>query len=170
MCIYVCTHTCMDCCVTDGEEGMDDGARKGGGESQGFVAITADSTSPLGKEEEEVEGNKRKEEMEGEGEEDKLSQLPESMREILVSLLQEKYECIYTFQCACVFRAHKVICKAVHNTCVCSMQRNLLLTVVQICTYYVRMLLFFVTPCSEDSVRLTVLDEVLQMVHNQVCI
>ena len=86
-------YTCMDCCVTDGEEGTDDGARKGGGGSQGFAAITADSVSPLGEEEEEVEGEEREEEMVGEGEEDKLSQLPESMREILVSLLQEKYEC-----------------------------------------------------------------------------
>ena len=112
-------------CVTDGEEGTNDLARKGGGESQGFVAIKADSASPLGEEEEEVEGEEREEEMEGEGEEDKLSQLPESMREILVSLLQEKYECtpfnvpvyfVFTKSSARLYIIHVcALCREIHS-------------------------------------------------------
>ena len=91
-----------DFCVADGEE-MDDGGRRAAG-SQGFVAIARDSTSPPEEEEEgeeegegEGEGEGHDEEMEGEGEEeDKLSQLPDGIRERLVSLHQEKYICAFS--------------------------------------------------------------------------
>lgn len=81
--------TCNDpgCGATGDDEG-EEGEKEGG--SLGFVAITESSSEPM-------EGGGRGEgekEVEGEEEEEyRLSQLPDSIRETLTSLLHEKSVC-----------------------------------------------------------------------------
>ena len=74
----------------DGEEGKDSENGGGSGGNHGFAV----SASPLVEEDEEEEEEEGEEEMEegggGEGD-DRLSQLPDDVRERLVSLCQEKY-------------------------------------------------------------------------------
>lgn len=145
------------------------------------MAMPVDSISPVGKWEREEE-----EEREGEGE-DLLSELPDSIRERLLALNQERYTCFLL--CICV--SLETVCT--YSSCKVqtgmSALCNLTVSMYRIYTYGSRsshrwrlpvdplklpgkcMCLYYVHSCivySEDVIKLTILDDVVQMMEDHV--